>query len=127
MPLLTGVAKTTIDNWLRNLQLHRYVTVGPGPGRAKLARLTTKGAKCRETYLRWADLVDQRWGARFGAPAVSALRSSLERLVGEPTADSPLLRGVEPYPDGWRAQVSKPVTLPHYPVISPRGGFPDGS
>jgi hypothetical protein len=38
-----------------------------------------------------------------------------------------LLEGAKPYPDGWRAQVKAPSTLPHYPVISMRGGFPDGS
>ena len=40
---------------------------------------------------------------------------------------SPLFRGLEPYPDGWRAKVRKPDTLPHYPMVLHRGGFPDGS
>ena len=53
---------------------------------------------------------------------------SLERLAGGGTAEtSPLFGGLEPYPDGWRASVRKPETLPHYPMVLHRGGFPDGS
>jgi len=52
----------------------------------------------------------------------AALRAALAPL------DEDLLRsGTAPYPDGWRAKVARPATLPHYPVISPRGGFPYGS
>jgi hypothetical protein len=34
-----------------------------------------------------------------------------------------LFRGLEPHPDGWRASVRKPNTLPHYPMVLHRGGF----
>jgi hypothetical protein len=71
--------------------------------------------------------IEERWKSRFGANRVKALRKSLEKMVGEPTAQSPLFRGIEPYPDNWRASVSKPQTLPHYPMVLHRGGFPDGS
>ena len=30
-------------------------------------------------------------------------------------------------PDCWRARLPRPDTLPHHPVISHRGGYPDGS
>jgi hypothetical protein len=68
---------------------------------------------------------------RGGFPDGS-LREALERLTGEPAAEismgiSPLFRGLEPYPDGWRAPVRKAGTLPHYPMVLHRGGFPDGS
>jgi hypothetical protein len=67
-------------------------------------------------------------GARFGKDIIRTLRGLLETLVGEPTAQiSPLFRGLEPYPDGWRASVRKPTALPHYPMVLHRGGFPDGS
>ena len=35
--------------------------------------------------------------------------------------------GLQPYPDGWRAKVRAPETLPHHPMVLHRGGFPDGS
>ena len=54
---------------------------------------------------------------------------ALERLVGDPgdLAASPLGPGLEPYPDNWRADVRAPRTLPHYPMVLHRGGYPDGS
>jgi len=72
--------------------------------------------------------IEERRQARFGKEAILSLRDSLEHLVGEPSAEmSPLFRGLEPYPDGWRASVRKPNTLPHYPMVTHRGGYPDGS
>ncbi len=40
---------------------------------------------------------------------------------------SPLFTGLEPDPAGWRGAVRKPRTLPHYPMVLHRGGYPDGS
>jgi DNA-binding MarR family transcriptional regulator len=129
IPALTGVAKMAIDNWLDSLEQHRYLVVGPDPAgsRFKVARLTAKGLEAREAYFRWTGHVEHRWEERFGPRAVGALRDSIEPLAGGSDAESPLWRGIEPYPDGWRAQVRQPETLPHYPVVSARGGFPDGS
>jgi len=39
----------------------------------------------------------------------------------------PLSGGLEPYPDNWRASVRRPATLPHFPIVLHRGGYPDGS
>jgi DNA-binding MarR family transcriptional regulator len=130
LPALTGVAKMTIDNWLGILAKRGYAVVGPGPagGRARLARLTPKGRRARETYLRWAAEAGQRWDARFGEAPMRALRESAGELTGAPGPDqSPLWPGLEPYPGGWRSAVPRPQTLPHFPVISARGGFPDGN
>jgi DNA-binding MarR family transcriptional regulator len=130
LPALTGVAKMTIDNWLGILAKHGYAVVGPGPagGRARLARLTPKGRRAQDTYLRWAAHAGQRWDARFGEACMRALRESAGWLTGAPGPDrSPLWPGLDPYPGGWRAALPQPRTLPHYPVISARGGFPDGN
>jgi hypothetical protein len=126
---LTGVAKMAIDDWLGSLEQHRYLVVGPDPAgsRFKVARLTLRGSQARDTYFRWAGSVEHRWEDRFGTRAVRALRDSIGPLAGGSDAESPLWRGIEPYPDGWRAHVRRPETLPHYPVVSARGGFPDGS
>jgi hypothetical protein len=65
---------------------------------------------------------------RFAAPDLADLRFALERLVGDPAGgDSPLLAGLEPYADGWRASRRQIKTLPHYPMVLHRGGYPDGS
>ena len=129
LPLLTGVSKEAIAVSLSFLTKRGYAVVEgeTSGGRAKVARLTPKGRKAQEVYRQLLS-IEQRWEKRFGKSTVRALRDSLERLVGEPTAElSPLFRGLEPYPDGWRASLPRPSTLPHYPMVLHRGGFPDGS
>jgi hypothetical protein len=59
---------------------------------------------------------------------IDGLEESLSRLAGTGMAgNSPLFQGLEPDPNGWRASVRKPDTLPHFPMVLHRGGFPDGS
>jgi hypothetical protein len=95
--------------------------------RVKVPVLTPKGRDAHTLYIQLLAKIEERWQARFGKETIHALRKSLERLVGEPTGQSPLFRGLEPYPNGWRASVRRPEGLPHYPMILHRGGFPDGS
>ena len=130
LPLLSGVSKEAIATALRFLQKYGYVIIEPdlAASRGKVVRLTSKGREAQNAYhhLVWA--IEERWRIRFGKDAISVLRRTLERLVGEPTAQhSPLFKGLEPYPDGWRATVRPPTTLPHYPMVLHRGGYPDGS
>jgi DNA-binding MarR family transcriptional regulator len=125
IPGLTGVAKMTVDNWLGALEGHGYLTARPGRdgGRFKVATLTAKGCEAQDVYRRWTAALDERWQARCGEQAVSELHGAAGPLRDE----ARLWQGAEPYSDGWRAAVRRPATLPHYPVISHRGGFPDGS
>ena len=130
LPLLTGVSKEAISMAMGILTKRRIAVVEPDQtaSRTKIVRLTPRGREAQEAYRHLLGIVEERWQARFGKKALHNLRELLERLVGEPTAEgSPLFRGLEPYPDGWRASVRKPNTLPHYPMVLHRGGFPDGS
>jgi DNA-binding MarR family transcriptional regulator len=130
LPLLTGVSKEAIAMSLSFLQKHGYAVVEPeAPGsRMKLLVLTPKGRHAQDAYRQLVWNIEERWQERFGTDEIRTLRKSLERLVGVPgTQPSPLFKGLEPYPDGWRAAVRKPSTLPHYPMVLHRGGFPDGS
>jgi hypothetical protein len=111
------------------LQKRGAVVAGPGPSgsRAKVVRLTPKGREAQDSYRQLLGVIDERWQARFGKQTIRTLRGLLERLAGEPGAQSsPLFLGLEPHPEGWRASVRKPATLPHYPMVLHRGGFPDG-
>lgn len=128
IPGSTGVAKMSIDNWVGSLETHGYVTIGTDPagGRYRLARLTSKGRRARDAYLHWTGQVEQRWQDHHGT-SLPRLRHAMEQLVVEPAQRARLYRGIEAYPDGWRRQVREPATLPYYPVLSARGGFPDGS
>jgi hypothetical protein len=72
----------------------------------------------------WLVSVENRWQARFGDPAIRAVREALEKLTRDRAR---LADGLEPPAGGWHAPLRRPVTLPHYPMVLHRGGFPDGS
>lgn len=56
------------------------------------------------------------------------LRAHLEPLVGDGVAArSPLADAIRPPTGTWRHRRPQPHTLPHHPVVSHRGGYPDGS
>ena len=96
--------------------------------RNAVLRATGAGLRAREVWLPLPGLIEQRWRQRFTSSAIDGLQMSLEALAaaldGEPP---PLFRGLEPYPDNWRAAVRRPSILPHYPMVLHRGGYPDGS
>jgi len=89
-----------------------------------VARLTPKGRYAQNKYRERLDAVENRWQARFGGQAADALRAALEQLTED---HARLAAGPGPPPGGWRASLRRPVTLPHYPMVLHRGGFPDGS
>jgi hypothetical protein len=94
--------------------------------RLKILQLTAKGRKAQVRYFQVLKEIEERWRSHFGENAIDKLRSDLEGLMDE-EKPSLLFRGMEPYPDGWRAPVRGPENLPHYPMVLHRGGFPDGS
>ncbi len=100
----------------------------PAASRGQVARLTPGGLDAQHRYREVAGAVEQRWRARFTGAAVDALRAALEPLAIAPAGGPPpLFAALEPYPDNWRASVRRPTTLPHYPMVLHRGGYPDGS
>jgi hypothetical protein len=105
----------------------RTVIEPDAAGKWKVARLTPEGAAAKQTYFDVTGEIEQRWQSRLGQPVVTALRLALEELAGDGGPGSPLFACLEPDPSGWRAAVRKPVTLPHYPMVLHRGGYPDGS
>ncbi len=134
LPGSSGISKEATSMALTYLVKSGCVTVDGTTAATKSARLTPDGraAKAMAPGLH-ADL-EKRWEARLGGDTVGRLRSSLERLLGQREG---LAKGLEPYPDGWRA--SKPYVahtramiedptgrLPHSPMVLHRGGWPDG-
>jgi len=127
VPALAGVSKEAVAMAMGAAAGNGLTAEEPDPagGRWKVTRLTAAGARAQRAYHDLVAATEERWRDRFGADRVSALRAVLERLAaGDPP---PLSGGLEPYPDGWRAKVSRPVVLPHYPMVLHRGGYPDGS
>lgn len=126
LPQVSGVSKESISMAMGILGKHGMVSIETGAG--KKVRLTEAGEAAKQTYLSRLALVDAEWRSRYGAEKVDRLVESLEMLAGDGTrSGSPLFAGLEPYPEGWRAKVRKPTTLPHFPMVLHRGGFPDGS
>jgi hypothetical protein len=110
LPRLAGVSKESIAMALGFLA-KRACLVKSG----NLVVPTPKGRDARAAYVRSLKTIEEQ----FDKGKTIHLRESLEALA---PMNSP-----EPYPDGWRAKLPKPETLPHYPMILHRGGFPDGS
>jgi hypothetical protein len=130
LPRLAGVSKEAIAMAVGFLKQRRYLVLEsyPASSRTKMACLTPKGLEAQHAYRRLLAAIEARWQFRFGSGAIAALREPLEHLVGDPAATpSPLLLAMPPYAEGWRASVSKPDTLPHYPMVLHRGGYPDGA
>jgi hypothetical protein len=101
-------------------------TAGKSPW--QVARLTEAGIAVQETYPRLLAKIEQEWKSRFGDATMRALRQASERVAGDPTRpDSLLMQSIKPYPGGWRSAVAAPSTLPHFPMVLHRGGYPDGS
>jgi DNA-binding MarR family transcriptional regulator len=129
-PRLAGVSKESIAMATGYLAAHGYGVVEPESpaSKKKVLRLTAKGWQAREAYFEILPEIETRWQARLGSAAVAELRVSLEALNGPSEGPgSPLFRGLDPYPDGWRAKLPRPLCLPDFPMILHRGGYPDGS
>lgn len=131
LPRLTGVSKEANAMATGFLVRHGCVEVVPDPSapRGKVVRLTAKGRAAQAKYRRILGSTEDLWEQRFGPSTLGGLRQSLERVTagGSAGPGSLLFSGIVPYPEGWRASVRPPETLPHYPMVLHRGGYPDGS
>jgi hypothetical protein len=130
LPPLAGISREAV-NWALGVLLRSGRAAeepDPAASRGKVVRLTPAGLRAQQLHLELLGTVEDRWAERFGRPAIDGLRASAGALAisadGQPP---PLFRGLEPYPDNWRASVRPPGVLPHYPMVLHRGGYPDGS
>ena len=130
LPPLTGTSKEAVS-WALGILIREYRAAeepDPAASRGKIARLTPGGLHAQRLYHEFLGTIEQRWHERFTGRAIGAIRTSLAALAAAPDgALPPLFRGLEPYPDNWRAAVRRPAILPHYPMVLHRGGYPDGS
>ena len=128
IPRLSGVSKEAVSMATGFAGKRGLTTLeaNPNGGSGKGTCLTAKGLVSKEMHARLLRNVEEQWNARYGAGVTAALRTSLEALSGD-LRGSRLLRGIPPFPEGWRARVHKAETLPHFPMVLHRGGYPDGS
>jgi DNA-binding MarR family transcriptional regulator len=127
LPRLSGVSKEAIAMALGLLEKAMCAETW-SRDRRRMVRLTDRGLNARRRGLARVRAHEASWRERFGDEAIDELRGALEPLVGNATrAGSPLFGGLEPHPDGWRADRPQPDTLPWFPMVLHRGGWPDGS
>jgi DNA-binding MarR family transcriptional regulator len=130
LPALAGVSTEAIAMAVGFLRKRGYAKVEPDTrgSRRKSLRLSSKGRAAKDAYQQITWAIERRWEEKYGERILRDVRESLERTVGEGSiADARLFRGLQPYPDGWRASMPPPNTLPEFPMVLHRGGFPDGS
>jgi hypothetical protein len=134
IPARAGVSKEGTAMALGYLTKNGYAAVEGSTAATGQARLTAKGRKVQEQLPSVHADVEAAWAERFGAGEIRRLRASLGAVLEH----GDLGEGLRPHEDGWRA--SKPYrartdallehpreTLPHYPLVLHRGGWPDGS
>jgi hypothetical protein len=128
LPVLSGVSKEAIAMGLGFMKkLGLCVEEQEGAGKARVVNLTAKGRFALETFGLNLGAVESNWKNRFG-DRMERLRRALEKLLGDSGRDqTELLKGTEPPKGCWRAEVSRPKTLPRFPMVLHRGGYPDGS
>lgn len=116
LPRAMGVAKETVAVMTGQLRREGLVTVSG----SKEVAITDAGRQAA------AEADETVAGVEAGWP--SELRARLEPLVGDGSvAGSALAEAIRPPEGTWRHRRPRPQTLPHHPVISHRGGYPDGS
>jgi DNA-binding MarR family transcriptional regulator len=128
LPALSGVSKEAIAMALGYMEKHGLsLEEQEGAGKARVVKLTAKGRAAQFAYQRLEREIASRWEQQFG-DRMARLHRALEKLLGDSGRDqTELLKGIEPLKGCWRAEVPRPKTLPWFPMVLHRGGYPDGS
>jgi DNA-binding MarR family transcriptional regulator len=85
----SGFTKQAVGEVASDLERLGYVERMPDPGdrRAKIIRLTERGAQAQAAALRIFSDIERRWGERYGEERVALLRETVEAiLAGERAA-----------------------------------------
>jgi DNA-binding MarR family transcriptional regulator/predicted transcriptional regulator len=131
LPVRAGVAKEGQAALVNFLKKKGYISLGND--KAKTVKLTAKGKKARDDYPKRVAAVGKRWEKSVGRQTVAVLRRGLDAILDHPK----FVEGLKPH-GGWRvdkryaaqtdAVLANPrAGLPQHPMITHRGGFPDGS
>ena len=116
LPRAMGVAKETAA--VITGQVHRQGLLAISA--SKTASITDAGRRALAAAAAAVAAVEADWPTE--------IRAHLEPLVGDGTVGgSALAEAIRPPEGTWRQRRPTPLTLPHHPVVSHRGGYPDGS
>jgi DNA-binding MarR family transcriptional regulator len=83
LALLAGMTKQSVGEVVDDLVEHGYVERVPDPvdRRAKLIRLTDRGAEAQRTGFGLFAKLESRWAKRYGGERLGELRALLEEIV----------------------------------------------
>jgi len=123
LPRLTGVSREAVAIAVGQLEREGVVTVSS----SKAVAMTPRGVAAAESAEDLRDELDEKWSALSDLPEI------LDTIVTPRLAE-----GLQPPDDGWRsrapylaqtrATLADPTAaLPRFPMVSHRGGYPDGS
>jgi DNA-binding MarR family transcriptional regulator len=119
LPEATGIQREQIDNaagYLERAGLADLVPI-PGAKRGKALALTERGEKAKAASARKFGRLEATWEERHG-PVLERVRETL----------TPLDVTFPEHPPGtWRADTKELARLPRFPLVTHRGGFPDGA
>jgi hypothetical protein len=116
LPARTGVAKETLNVMTGQMLKHGLIA----PSADKAFDLTDAGRRAAAATTDAVASEEARWSRE--------IRAHLEPLTGDGTVSGSALADAIRPPEGtWRHRRRQPHTLPHHPVVSHRGGYPDGS
>lgn len=132
MPLRAGVAKEGQAALINALKKTGHLSIGSD--KAKTLELTPKGRQARDDHPPRVAAIEEQWERAVGRPALVSLRTGLDHVLDHPK----LAAGLTPHEGGWRldkrylahteAMLADPRGgLPHHPMVTHRGGFPDGA
>jgi DNA-binding MarR family transcriptional regulator len=81
----SGLTKQAVGEVVADLEGLGYVERAPDPedGRAKLIKLTERGAEARDKAIEIFGEIEREWAERFGAERVAAMRELLEEIRAE--------------------------------------------
>ena len=132
LPGRAGVVKEGQAALVNFLRKKGHLAIGTD--KHKTLKLTPKGTSTRDSYPHALAAIESRWERSVGPGSVAMLRTGLDRILDHPK----LVDGLAPHAGGWRldkryvalteAMLADPRrALPHHPMITHRGGFPDGA
>jgi hypothetical protein len=130
LPARTGLTADGVDRVLSVLQRAGCATEEPSPGRARNRQIrpTARGERSRDAGAARLSKVEDRFGERYGKGRATELRRALAPLGDGTRAGSAVLfSGLQAPPGSWRAELPPPERLPRFPLVTHRGGFPDGA
>jgi len=124
LPGLTGVSREAIAIAVGQLEREGLATVTAS---SKAVVLTPRGVATAEVAEDLRDELDEKWSALSELPEILAA-----------TVTPRLAEGLQPPEDGWRSRApylsqtrailaDPTAALPRFPMVSHRGGYPDGS